>query len=111
MHPNKLLRFANMFYSRAAGEDLPLNSDNLKMVLANLERLETYAARKKYAEANLEHLSSGSSRLVYFTPGKTIIKLAKNDRGIAQNKAEANPEMKSKHLNKILGRAKNNAWI
>lgn len=111
MHPNKLLRFATLFYSHAAGEELPPNSDNLKVVLANLEKLETYAARKKYAENNLKHLSSGSSRIVYLTPGKTIIKLAKNDRGIAQNKAEANPKMKSKYLNPILGYAKNYAWI
>lgn len=110
MNPNKLLRFANMFYSLAAGEDLPSDSDDLKVVLANLEQLETYNARKKYAERNLKHLSSGSSRIVYLTPGKTIIKLAKNDKGIAQNKAEANPEMKSKYLNQIINCAKNCAW-
>ena len=111
MHPNKLLRFANMFYSLAAGEDLPPNSDDLKVVLSNLEQLETYAARKKYAESNLKHLSSGSSRIVYLTPRKTIVKLAKNDKGIAQNKAEANPEMKSKYLNQVLGCAKNYSWM
>ncbi len=111
MDTNKLLRFANMFYSLAAAEELPPNSDDLKTVLSNVEKLETYAARKKYAEANLKHLSSGSSRIVYLTPGKTIVKLAKNDKGIAQNKAEANPKMKSKYLNKILSHAGNFAWI
>ena len=111
MDPNKLLRFANMFYSLAAAEELPPNSDDLKTVLSNVEKLETYAARKKYAEANLRHLSSGSSRIVYLTPGKTIVKLAKNDKGIAQNKAEANPKMKSKYINKILSCANNFAWI
>lgn len=110
MNPNKLLRFANMFYSLAAGEELPPDSDDLKKVLSNIEKLETYNARKKYAERNLKHLSSGSSRIVYLTPQKTIIKLAKNDKGIAQNKAEANPDMKSKYLNQILGCAKNYAW-
>jgi hypothetical protein len=111
MNPNKLLRFANMFYSLAVGEDLPSDSEDLKTILANLERLETYNARKKYAERNLKHLSSGSSRIVYLTPSKTIIKLAKNDKGIAQNKAEANPKMKSKYLNQILSCAKNFAWL
>lgn len=111
MHPNKLLRFANMFYSLAAGEELPPNSDDLKTVLSNLEKLETYSARKKYAESNLKHLSSGSSRIVYLTPNKTILKLAKNDKGIAQNKAEANPQMKSKYLNTVLSSAKNCAWM
>ncbi len=111
MHPNKLLRFATMFYSLAAGEELPEDSDDLKTVLSNIEKLETYNARKKYAERNLKHLSSGSSRIVYLTPAKTIVKLAKNDKGIAQNEAESNPEMKSKYLNKILSRADNNAWL
>jgi hypothetical protein len=110
MNPNKLLRFANMFYSLAASEELPKDSDDLKVVLSNIEKLETYNARKKYAERNLEHLSSGSARIVYLTPGKTIVKLAKNDKGIAQNKAEANPKMKSKYLNPIISCAKNHAW-
>lgn len=110
MNPNKLLRFANMFYSLAAGEELPADSSDLKVVLSNLEKLETYNARKNYAERNLEHLSSGSSRIVYLTPGGTIVKLAKNDKGLAQNKAEANPEMKSKYLNPIINCAKNYVW-
>lgn len=111
MNPNKLLRFANMFYSLAAGEEIPSDSDDLKTVLSNLEKLETYTARKEYAERNLKHLSSGSSRIVYLTPGKTIVKLAKNDKGIAQNQAEANPKMKSKFLNKILSSSKDGVWI
>ena len=110
MNPNKLLRFATLFYSMATGEELPSDSDDLKTVLANLEKLETYNARKKYAERNLKHLSSGSARVVYLTPDKTIIKLAKNDKGIAQNKAEANPKMKSKYLNQIISCAKNFSW-
>ena len=111
MNPNKLLRFANMFYSLAAGEELPSDSKDLKVVLSNIEGLETYNARKNYAERNLKHLSSGSSRIVYLTPGKTIIKLAKNDKGIAQNEAESNPKMKSKYLNQIISYAKNGAWL
>jgi hypothetical protein len=111
MNANKILRFATMFYSLAAGEELPANSKDLKTILSNIEKLETYTARKEYAEKNLSHLSSGSSRIVLLTPGKTIIKLAKNDKGIAQNKAEANPKMKSKFLNIIISCAKNFAWI
>jgi hypothetical protein len=111
MHVNKLLRFANTFYSLAAGEKLPPDSKDLSTVLKNLAALETYTARKEYAERNLEHLSSGSSRIVYLTPNKTILKLAKNDKGIAQNEAEANPKMKSRFLNEILSHADNHSWI
>lgn len=111
MNVNKLLRFATQFWSMAASEELPENSDNLKAILSNLEKLETFAARKKYAEKNLEHLSSGSSRIVYLTKDHTIVKLAKNDKGIAQNEAEANPKMKGKFINKVLTCADNHAWI
>ena|ERR1035437_2792412 len=111
MNTNKLLRFANMFYSLAAGEELPADSDDKKTILKNLEGLETYNARKKYAEKNFKHLSSGSSRIVYLTGDDTVVKLAKNDRGIAQNEVESNPKMKSKYLNSIISFAKNNSWL
>jgi len=67
MKLDKLLRFATMFCSLAAEEEQPPNAEDTKTILSNLEKLETYAARKKYAEENLEHLSSGSSRIVYLT--------------------------------------------
>lgn len=111
MNINKLLRFANLYYSLASSEELPADSKDLKTVLKNISNLETYTARKNYAEKNLKHLSSGSSRIVYLTPEKTIVKLAKNDKGIAQNKAEANPKMRSKFINEILGHAENYSWI
>jgi hypothetical protein len=113
MKLNKILRLADLYYTLASSdsEELPEDSDNLKIILKNIEELETYQARKKYAEKNLKHISSGSSRIVYSTNKDTIIKMAKNDKGIAQNKAEANPKMKSKYLNDILSHAKNYAWI
>ena len=109
---SKLLKLADFFYALASDkEELPENSKDLKTVLKNLAKLENYSSRKEYAEKNLEHLSSGSSRIVFLSPDKTIIKMAKNDKGIAQNKAEANPKMKSKYLNKIIGHADNFSWI
>lgn len=112
MNITQILRLVNIFYTVASeSEKLPENSKDLKTILSNLEKLETYQARKKYAEKNLTHLSSGSSRIVYLSDKKTIIKMAKNDKGIAQNRAEANPKMKSKFLNEILSHAKNYAWI
>jgi hypothetical protein len=113
MNVNRILRFASIYESLATAEkeELPENSKDLNVVLKNIQKLETYNARKKYAERNLKHLSSGSSRIVYLTSDKTILKLAKNDRGIAQNKVESNPKMKSKYLNKVLRKASNHAWI
>jgi hypothetical protein len=111
MNINKLLRFADIFYSLASSEELPSDSKDLPTILKNIAALETYTARKDYAEKNLKHLSSGSSRIVYLSPKKTIIKISKNEKGIAQNRAEANPKMKSKYLNEILGHASNYVWI
>lgn len=111
MDSNKILKLAHYFQSLADGEELPADSKELKVILKNLEKLENYNSRKKYAEKNLKHLSSGSARIVYLTPDKTIVKLAKNDKGLAQNKAESNPKMKSKFLNETISRAKNYSWI
>jgi hypothetical protein len=111
MDSDKILKLADFFYALAKGEELPANSKDLKTVLKNIEKLETHGARKKYAEKNLKHLSSGSSRIVYLTSDKTIIKLAKNDKGLAQNEAESNPKMKSKFINRTISSAKNNSWM
>ena len=111
MKLNSILRMAELFYTLASEEKLPENSDNLKVILKNLDKLETFAARKKYAEKNLKRLSSGSSRLVYLTGEDTVVKLASNDKGLAQNKAEANPKMKSPFLNKIISKSKDFIWI
>lgn len=113
MRHSRLLKLAQLFYSLAAkeAEEMPANSKNLKTILSNIDKLETYKARIDYCEKNLKHLSSGSSRIVFSTPKNTVIKLAKNDKGIAQNKAECNSKMKSKYLNKILDCGKDYKWI
>lgn len=104
-----LLRKIDLFY--AVATNLPPISKNLHTILKNLEKLDTFADQIKYAESTLEHLSSGSSRIVYKSPDGTVIKLAKNKKGLAQNKAEANPKMKSEFLNKIISHAKDFSWI
>lgn len=93
-------RLTSLFYSIAKSEFFFKELEN-----------DSYNARKEYAEKHLKHLSSGSSRIVYLTKENTVIKLAKNNKGIAQNKAEANPKMTSKFLNKIIKYADNFAWI
>ena len=111
MDPDRLLKRCFYYYKLATAEALPANSKDLSTILKNIEDLETFSDQKEYAEKNLKHLSSGSSRIVYLTSKKTIIKLAKNEKGIQQNKTEANPEMKSKYLNEILDHASNYIWI
>jgi hypothetical protein len=97
--------------ARALLAQATTKSLSFKEVCSELESLETFADRIKFAKKHLKHLSSGSSRVVYLTPQNTILKLAKNDRGLAQNKVESNPKMKSKFINKVKGFAKNHEWI
>jgi hypothetical protein len=114
MNPDKLLKLANLFYSIAdshSKEQLPKNSEDLPKVLKNIESLDTYKARVDYAEKNMDRLSSGSARIAFKTNEDTVIKLAKNDKGIAQNKAEVKASGTSKFINKCIRHAKNMYWV
>ena len=51
-------------------------------------QLKTFAERIRYCEARLKRLSSGSSRIVYVVDEDKVLKLAKNQKGLAQNKNE-----------------------
>lgn len=52
------------------------------------KRLPSFAARIRYCEQKLQRLSSGSSRIVYKIDNEKVLKLAKNQKGIAQNQNE-----------------------
>ena len=51
-------------------------------------KMTTFAAQIRYANANLQRLASGSARIIYVIDDNTVLKLAKNIKGIAQNEAE-----------------------
>lgn len=52
--------------------------------------LPTFAARIRYCENRLERISAyGSSRVVYKIDDEKVLKLAKNNKGVAQNECEA----------------------
>jgi hypothetical protein len=53
------------------------------------ENLPNYSARVKYAASHLEKIGKGSSRTVYRIDDEHVLKLAHNDKGIAQNNIEA----------------------
>lgn len=110
MNSDRLLKLANHFCKLATeSEELPANSKDVATILKNLSSLETFKARVDYAEKNLDHLSSGSSRVVYTMPGKKeVLKLAKNDRGVAQNKIEA--KLKCKYINKTTKACSEGCW-
>jgi len=65
-------------------EDYPVgfNMDELKS-------LKTFKQKAEYCAKTLKRLSSGSSRIVYLVDNTKVLKLAKNKKGLAQNRAEA----------------------
>lgn len=50
--------------------------------------LNSYNKKIKYCNDNLQRIASGSSRIAYKIDDATVLKLAKNQKGIAQNEAE-----------------------
>jgi mRNA-degrading endonuclease RelE of RelBE toxin-antitoxin system len=58
----------------------------------NMETLlsqPSYAKKIKYAEDHLTRLASGSSRVVFKIDDEKVLKVAKNEKGIAQNTVES----------------------
>lgn len=110
MKISQLLQKIDSFFKMAAeAEEVPKASKDVGTILTTLSKLETFKARVDYAEKCLKHLSSGSSRVIYVMPGeKEVMKLAKNDRGVAQNKVES--KVKSKYVNKTTKSDPNGVW-
>lgn len=78
--------------------------------------LRSYSKKEKYCNDNLQRIASGSSRVVYKIDDNTVLKLAKNKKGLSQNKAEASMEDDyfASGLNlfaKVYDRDENYNWI
>lgn len=54
------------------------------------KNIKSYNGKVQYCNTHLQRLSSGSSRIVYRVDDEKVLKLAKNKKGLAQNKAEYN---------------------
>ena len=60
--------------------------------MEEFDSLMTIKERKAYCEKHLKFLGEGSSRIVYDIDDYTVLKMAKNRKGIAQNMIEAEPD-------------------
>lgn len=56
--------------------------------LDTLKSLGSYAKRVKYCQEHLQKIGSGSSRVVFAVDNEKVLKVAKNEKGIAQNQEE-----------------------
>ena len=57
--------------------------------IEEFSRIPTFKGRIQYCDERLEKLGTGSSRIVYKLDDNKVLKIAKNNRGIAQNTREA----------------------
>lgn len=66
-----------------------LNEESNQFNIEIFDSLNSFAARKRYADENLTRLGSGTARIVYLmNDGKKVLKLAKNKKGLDQNNIE-----------------------
>jgi hypothetical protein len=64
-------------------EDYPSNFS-----MDEFNSIRSYRGKVKYAAERLKRLGSGSSRIVYQIDNEKVLKLAKNEKGLAQNEVE-----------------------
>ena len=64
-------------------EEYPTSFD-----MDHFQTLKKFAERVRYCEDHLKRISSGSARIVYMVDNTKVLKLAKNQKGIAQNEVE-----------------------
>lgn len=81
--------------------------------LQEFSKLPTFRARLKYCDERLQKLGSGSSRTVYKVDDQKVLKIAKNQKGLAQNEAEMDWGRNNYGVFGIIYEAdtENNTWI
>lgn len=97
----------------------PLAEDLVDDVSSNFDidkfkSLTSYNARIKYCNENLMKLASGSARVVYKVNDTKVLKLAKNNKGLAQNKVEhdlANDYVSKSAVADVYDNEENYLWI
>jgi hypothetical protein len=90
-----------------------VQNDN-SVFIENLKKIPSFNGKIKYAGENLTRLGSGSGRVVYAIDDNRVLKLAKNQKGIAQNSEEINASSYKDYddiLTDIYDSANDDSWI
>jgi len=90
-------------------EDYPTNWN-----AEEFSKLSTFSQRKQYCDTHLQKISSGTGRIVYKIDDQKVLKLAKNQKGVAQTEAEIDlgkVSYFSHMLAEIFHYDKNNLWV
>ena len=70
--------------------DIPLDEANYpgNFNMEEFKKIKSFKGRVDYVGEKLKKLGAGSSRIVYKIDDQTVLKLAKNNKGVAQNNLE-----------------------
>ncbi len=78
-------------------------------------KMDSFAKRVRYANEKLKRIAQGSARVIFEIDDKTVLKLAKNKKGVAQNEVErslSNDYMIPENIiAKVLEEDKNDRWL
>ena len=81
--------------------------------LNKFKKLKSFKERVDYCNSTLTKLGAGSSRIVYLVDDKTVLKLAKNQKGIGQNEVEIGAS--NKYYNDVIAEVyesdENGLWL
>lgn len=103
---SNLLRTANKFLKLSGGDLLVKNNNEALKEISNMFKFDS---RIELANENWDELGEGSSRIIFKMSDSLILKLAKNDAGIDQNKSEMS--MRAPCLNNVLAGDLEGKWI
>ena len=78
-------------------------------------KMNSFASQVRYANERLQRIAQGSARVIFEIDDKTVLKLAKNQKGIAQNEVErslSNDYMVPENIiAKVLEEDEKDRWI
>lgn len=82
--------------------------------IKGLHNIKSFAGRQKYIAQHLEKIGAGSARVVYKIDDNHVLKLAKNDKGLAQNSVEGDFSMHqwySDFVPELIDKDEDDLWI
>lgn len=106
MQAKQLIKEVDSFVNKIAS----LSDEKLK----ELSKINSFAGRIRFCDANFVKLKAGSSRIAYAYTSDLVIKLAKNEKGIAQNSVEADGFIQQHYKDlvaNVLDSDPNNYWL
>jgi hypothetical protein len=110
MTPTSLASLCGIFQRMAQKATLSLKQ-NTNPILEEISAAKDYDERVKIAKKHWKKLGEGSARAVFQINGKLIIKVAINDKGIAQNLSEMRPENRGECVNPVIMGDAKGKWL